>query len=296
VDRLRAMEVLVAVADTGGLARAARALSISPPSVTRLINDLEAELGVTLLHRTTRRVTLTGSGEAFLADARQIVEDYRTASEAARGAFCQPTGQLRVTAPTLFGQHYVTPILTEFLDRYSDVSVDTAYLDRVVSLTDEGFDVAFRIGALPDSALKAVRVGSVRRVVCGCPSYFRAHGLPQAPRDLAKHRVLAARPVTPTDEWRFADQLSVRVRPRLSFNSVPAAIAATLGGWGLSRVLSYQIGPDLGSGGLQTVLSEFEPDPLPVHILHGEGRRASAKVRTFVDLAKERLRANPYIN
>lgn len=290
------MEVLVAVADTGGFAPAARRLSISAPSVTRLVQDLEADLGVTLLHRTTRKVTLSDSGQAFVADARRLLEDYQAARDAARGAFCAPTGRLRLTAPSLFGRHYISPLLAELVDRFEALQVDAVYLDRVVSLVDEGFDVAVRIGALPDSNLRAIPVGHVRRVVCGCPSYFRQNGLPKAPADLASHRIVVARPATPTDDWRFAGGVSVRIRPRIAFGDNAAAIALVKTGWGLTRVLSYQIGPELGGGALQTVLSEHEADPLPIHLVHAEGTRVSAKVRQFLDLAVERLRAHPHLN
>lgn len=140
-----------------------------------------------------------------------------------------------------------------------------------------------------------MRVGEVRRVVCGCPSYFEAHGLPRTPGDLTRHRVVAARPATPTDDWRFADGVSVRVKPRLAFNANASAIAAVKDGWGLTRVLSYQIGPELGGGALQTVLTGFEPEPLPIHLVHAEGARVSAKVRRFIDLAAARLRVHPHL-
>lgn len=296
MDRMRALEVFVEVVEAGSLAAAARNLSLSAPSVTRLLNDLEAELGVLLVHRTTRNVSLTEPGHQFLVDAKRIISDYAEASEVAGGAHRAPKGTLRLTAPTLFGQHYITNIVMEYLDLYPDVSVEAVYLDRVVNLVDEGFDLAIRIGRLAESNLRAVRGGEVCRVVCGCPSYFDAHGLPQKPGDLRSHRVIAARPVSPTDEWRFANGTNVRVRPRLVFASMPAAIAAVKSAWGVTRVLSYQIGPELGDNALKTVLTEFETEPLPIHIVHGEGRTASAKVRAFVDLAVARLRANPYLN
>ena len=295
MDRMRALEVFVEVVEAGSLAAAARNLSLSAPSVTRLLNDLEAELGALLVHRTTRNIALTEPGHQFLVDAKRITSDYAEASQVVRGAHRAPKGTLRLTAPTLFGQHYITDIVLEYLDLHPDVSVEAVYLDRVVNLVDEGFDLAIRIGRLSESNLRAVRAGEVRRVVCGCPSYFDEHGLPQRPSDLRSHRVIATRPVSPTDDWRFANSTNVRVRPRLVFASMPAAIEAVKSAWGVTRVLSYQIGPELGDNALKTVLTEFETDPLPIQIVHGEGRTASAKVRAFVDLAVARLRANPYL-
>ena len=296
MDRLRAIKVFVAVADTGSLAGAARQLNLSAPTVTRIIGELETDLGVTLLHRSTRIVTLTETGGCYLSDVRKLLDGLQAADDAARGAHQAPTGLLRLTASTLFGQHYVSPVILKYLDQYPDVSVDAVYLDRVVNLIEEGVDIAVRIGPLPDSSLRAVRVGEVRRVVCGCPDYFAEYGLPQRPEDLDHHRVIAARSVTDGNEWRFAGGETVQVKPRLSYSSVPAALSAAKTGWGLTRVLSYQIGPELDAGGLKTVLSEFAPDPLPIHLLHAEGARASAKVRAFIDLAAESLRANPHLN
>jgi len=296
MDRLQALEVFVAIAEAGSLAGAGRRLSLSAPSVTRVLSDLETSLGGPLFHRTTRALTLTDTGRNFLESARQIVTDYAEATDAARGAHRAPTGLLRVTAPVLFGQHYISPILLAFLDLYPNVQIEAVYLDRVVNLIEEGFDVAVRIGPLPESGLVAARAGAVQRVVCGCPAYFTRYGRPQTPADLGPHRIIGARPVTPTALWRFADGIEATVRPRLWFTSVAAAIEATKTSWGLTRVLSYQIGPELGTGDLETVLRDYEPASLPIHLVHAEGRSASAKVRSFVDLAVACLRRNPYLN
>lgn len=296
MDRLRALEVFIEIADAGSLAGAARSLSISAPSVTRVLGELESELGVLLFHRTTRALALTDPGRSFLESARRIVHDYQDASDAVRGAHRVPRGLLRLTAPILFGQHYVSPILMAFLDRYPEVRAETIYLDRVVNLVEEGFDVAVRIGPLSDSGLMAIRVGEVRRVVCGTPAYFDREGWPQTPSDLAHHRVIAARPLTPTDEWRFASGRTVKISPVLSFTSNQAAIETVKSGWALTRVLSYQVGRELTEGTLVTVLGEHELEPLPIHLVHPEGRSASAKVRAFVDMAAEILRNDPYLH
>ncbi|MAZ01652.1 MAG: LysR family transcriptional regulator [Sneathiella sp.] len=296
MDQLRAMEIFIAIADSGGFSGAARSLGLSAPSVTRILGELEEELGVLLFHRTTRAVSLTDPGRTFLEDARRITGEYHDAKDAIRGTHREPKGRLRITAPVLFGQHYILPLLTDFLDQYPDTSVEATFLDRIANIVEEGFDIAIRIGPLADSSLIAVRVGSVRRVVCACPSYFEQYGVPQAPSDLARHRIITSSPISDTDGWRFLDNIIVKVKPRFQVNSNSAAIAAAKSGWGLTQVLSYQIGPELGSGGLQTALSEFEPEPLPIHIVHPEGRTASAKVRAFVELARKSIRRNPYLN
>lgn len=292
MDRLQSLEVFIAVAEAESFAKGARRIGLSAPSATRGVNALEDRLGARLFTRTTRRVRLTDVGQTYLEDARHIVAQLQAADDTAKGAAANPVGRLRITCPNEFGRIHVTPIVTEFLDTYPDVSADVIMLDRVVNMVDEGFDVAVRIGHLPSSGLTAVRVGSVRRMVCGAPAYFERHGRPQTPADLALHQIVDAAPVNPTTEWRFGRNLeeAVRVTPRLRLSSIAAVRSVAMGGWGLAQVLSYQIGSELQEGRLQIVLEEFEPKPLPVHLLHIEGLRAPAKVRTFINFAKDRLR------
>jgi DNA-binding transcriptional LysR family regulator len=172
------------------------------------------------------------------------------------------------------------------------------FVDRVVNIIEEGIDVAVRIGHLPASGLSAIKVGSVRRVICGAPSYLERNGIPQNPADLARHRIIAPTGAWVSLEWHFGREkkTSVAVRPRLLCDTNEAAIAAAEQGWGLTRVLSYQVAPAVRAGRLQTVLSDYEEQALPIHVVHAEGRRAGAKVRAFVDLAVERLRGNGLLN
>ena len=298
MDRFHAMRVFVKVAETEGFAQAARQLHLSPPAVTRAIAALEDAIGARLLTRTTRSVKLTEVGERYVHDCRQILSAVEEAEASAAGSYAKPTGVLSVTASVLFGQIYVMPIMTAFLDEHPDVTGRMIFLDRVTNLVDEGIDVAIRIGQLPDSSYSALKVGAVRRVICGSPGYFERRGAPSSPGDLADHRIIAANSAYTSLEWRFGSsgKHSVYVKPGLVCNSNEAAIGAARQGWGLTRVLSYQIGPDLLDGKLQTVLEEFEEDLLPVHVVHPEGRSASAKVRAFVDFAAAKLRANRLIN
>lgn len=298
MSRLQAMQVFVRVAETGGFAEAARQLHMSPPAVTRAVAALEDIIGTRLLTRTTRSVKLTEAGGCYFEDCRRILAEIAEAEAAAAGSYSTPTGVLSITASVLFGQGYVLPILTEFLDANPGVTARALFLDRVVNIIDEGIDIAIRIGHLPDSSYSAIRVGTVRRVVCGAPGYFERHGVPTRPADLANHRIIAATSAFSALDWRFGrdEKTVVTVSPRLSCSTYEAVIAAALSGWGLARPLSYQIGPALVAGTLQTILSEYEPEPLPIHVVHPEGRRASAKVRAFVDLAVDRLRANRLIN
>lgn len=298
MDRWQAMRVFVKVAETKGFAEAARRLHMSPPAVTRAIATLEETIGARLLVRTTRSVTLTDAGARFFEDCSRILADLAEAEASAAGSFATPSGTLTITASVMFGHQYILPIIINYLAAYPQVSIRTLFVDRVVNLVDEGVDLAVRIGNLPNSGFSALRVGAVRRVVCGSPGYFEKNGEPATPSDLADHSVIAATSAWASTEWRFGqDQKTiVHVHPRLYCNTNDAALQAAIDGFGLTRVLSYQAAPSLASGALRTVLSAYEEHPLPVHIVHPEGRHAPAKVRTFIDFAAERLRADRRIN
>lgn len=296
MDRWYSMRIFVKVAETASFAEAARQLNLSAPAVTRAIAALEEAIGARLFARTTRSVKLTEGGCRYLEDCRRILSDIVEAEAAAGGAYATPTGTLSVTAPLLFGQMHVLPILMDYLDAYPSMAVRTLFIDRSVNIIDEGIDVAVRIGHLPDSGFTAIRVGRVRRVICGSPAYLDRHGAPQIPADLRDHRIAASTSAWAANDWRFHGDQRVSVRPTLQCNTNEAVISAALAGWGLTRVLHYQVGPALAAGQLRIVLAEHEEEPIPIHVLHPEGRHAPAKVRAFVDMAVERLRANPLLN
>ncbi|MGR3766632.1 LysR family transcriptional regulator, partial [Pseudooceanicola nanhaiensis] len=246
MDRLQSLRMFVAVAEAESFAEGARTLGLSGPSATRGVNALEARLGVRLFTRTTRKVRLTDVGRRYLAEVREILAHLQAADEAAAGAAGKPVGQLRITCPQEFGRIYIAPLLTGFLDAFPGMTAEVLMVDRIVNLVEEGIDIALRIGPLASSDLAAVRIGQVRRVVCGAPAYFAEHGIPQDPADLARHRLVATMPDGPARAWRFGPNGTriVRVEPRLTVSSVAASIAIVRSGWGLCRVLSYQIGPD----------------------------------------------------
>ncbi|NYG31701.1 DNA-binding transcriptional LysR family regulator [Sphaerotilus montanus] len=293
------MTTFVAVVDSGGFARAARKLNLSPPVVTRAVAELEERLGLRLLTRTTRIVRVTDAGARFAEDCRRILADIDEAETLATGTHAAPPGTLSLTAPVLFGQLYVTPILVRYLQQYPEVDAQCLFLDRVVNVVEEGVDVAVRIGELPDSSLQAARVGRVRRVLVAAPAYLEAQGMPRRPEELARHAIVSASGVTPVSEWRFNDggkPLLQRLQPRLRTTTNDSAIAAAVAGLGITRLLSYQVAAHVRSGALQILLEKFEGAPLPVHVLHHEGRRATQKVRAFIDLAVDMLRADPALN
>jgi DNA-binding transcriptional LysR family regulator len=294
MDRLQCMGAAVAVADSRGFAGAARKLGLSAPAVTRAVAALEQHLGVALFVRTTRTVRLTEAGTRYVDDARRILAELDEADEAAAGINATPRGTLGITAPVLFGRLYVMPGIVDYLSRYPQVAVQALFLDRVVNLIDEGLDVGVRIGELPDSSLHAVRVGQVRRVLCASPAYLQAHGRPTRVAELSEHSLIAATGISSSPEWTFGgtgNKHSVRVQPRLVVNTNDAAITATCAGFGIARLLSYQVVEQVAAGELERVLDD-DATALPVHVVYREGRRASAKVRSFVDLVVARLRAD----
>ena len=296
MDKVHLMAVFVAVAEEGGLAKGARRLSMSAPAVSRAILALEQHLGCQLLTRTTRHIRLTEPGQRYLEDAKRILADIALADETAAGVNAAPRGMLSITAPVLFGKLHVIPILCDYLQRYPDMEASVNLVDRIVNLVEEGYDVGVRIGELPDSSMRAVRVGEVRRVVCASPGYLQTHGKPLHPADLPQHAIVAAVSVSPIVEWKFdtpkEGPVAVRVRPRLTVTTNDSAIEAARHGLGITRVMSYQITEQLKNGELERVLADYEPRPLPVHIVHREGVHATAKIRAFIDLAAATLRQN----
>lgn len=297
MDRLDAMQAFVMTVDRGSLSSAARALSRSPASITRAIASLEERVGIPLLRRTTRSLKLTESGERYLAVARRVLADLAEAEKSATSALEAPRGMLTVTAPVLFGTRHVLPAVDAFLEAHREVRARLLLLDRVVNIVDEGIDVAVRIAHLPDSSLVATQLGSVRRVVCASPGYLARHGRPSDPSELASHRCIGFTATTASDTWTFAAgpsggrSRSVRVHPVLTVNTAEAAIASARGGHGIACVLSYQVTEAVRAGELVPVLSRFEPEPLPVHLVFTVGSTSSAKVRAFVDFAVPRLRS-----
>ncbi len=299
MDQIHLMNVFVAVGEEESFAAAARRMAVSPAAVTRAIAALEEWLGVKLLLRTTRNVRLTEAGRRYLDDSRNILSSIAEANEAAAGVNSTPKGNLSVTASVLFGKSYVMPCIVRFLNEYPDVEVSAFFLDRVANLVEEGIDVAVRIGHLPDSGLKALRVGQVRRMLCASPAYLAKHGVPQHPADLLRHTIVAAAGISPRVEWKFGavdDPTMVRLKPRLTVTSNDAAIDAAVSGLGICRLLSYQVADELASGRLQVLLADYEEAPWPVHVLHRESKYGSSKVRKFIDLLVAHLRAHQHLN
>ena len=287
MDRLDAMQAFVAVADLQGFAPAARKLGLSPSGVTRLIAALEARLGARLLQRTTRSVTLTDVGTRYLERARRILADVEEAERSAEGERTRPSGRLVVSAPIGFGRLHVSPVMSKYLARYSEVSAELRLSDRMINLVEDGVDLAVRIGHLPDSTLVARHVGEMRRMVVASNAYLKRRGEPKTPQAIASHDTIQFG-VAP--DWRFVEdgrEIRVASTPRLATNSFDAAIQYAEQGGGLTRVMAYQAAEALKRGRLKIVLAQFEQPALPIHIVYPTSRLLSAKVRAFIDLVTE---------
>ena len=297
MDRIDAMKVFIAALDEGSLAGAGRLLKRSPASVSRAIAFLEAHVGVELLHRTTRSIRLSEAGERYAAACRRILTELEEAEILAVGEKAAPRGLLTLSAPPIGGENILRPIVDDFLDAYPMVSARLLLLDRPVNLVEEGVDVAMRVAQLPDSSLIATRVGSdVRRVVVAAPAYLASRPPIVEPADLAGHRIIAFSNFG-LDNWSFAPPAgstiprSASFTPRLTVNSVRAAMASAIAGCGLTRLYSYHVAEAVRDGKLKVVLANAEYPALPVHLLAPRGRISVPKVRAFLDFAAPRLRS-----
>jgi DNA-binding transcriptional LysR family regulator len=290
MDRIDAMQAFVAVADLEGFAPAARKLKLSPSAVTRLMAALEERLGVRLLQRTTRSVTLTDTGRHYLERARRILADVEEAERAAEGEGTRPSGRLVVSAPLGFGRLHVSPVMSAYLKRYPEVSGELRLEDRMISLVEDGIDLAVRIGHLADSSLVARHVGEMRRITVASPAYLKARGEPKTLEAIASHDTIQFGSTAGVADWRFLDagkEVRIAYDPRFSSNSSDAAIQYAAEGGGLTRVMAYQAAAALKAGKIKIVLEKFELLPVPIHIVYPTSRLLSAKVRTFIDLVTE---------
>ena len=285
MDKLRAMQVFVHIVEAGSLTGAAAVLGMSGPAVVRSLAALERAIGVRLLQRTTRRSSLSDEGREYYERCKRVLAAVDEADTSMSARRSEPHGRLRITAPATYGRMHVAPIVNAFIAKYPAVEVDLLLLDRVVDLIEEGLDAAVRIGELPDSTLVARALGETRRVVCAAPAYLRRAGIPKTPADLQAHRCIVFSGLAAANEWSFgAKRQRVAVRPVLRTNQVDAALDACIRGLGCGQFLSYQVEAALREGKLKRLLKEYEPPPLPIHIVYPHAR-PSPNVRVFIELA-----------
>lgn len=292
MDKFNAMQVFVQIAERGSLTAAAKALDSSLPAVVRTLAALENTLGVRLFNRTTRRIALTEEGKRYLASCEQILTAIDEAESALTADSAAPSGHLTITAPVLFGQMYVAPSVTRFVQRYKNVRCSVVLHDRVVNLLEEGIDVGIRIGPLEDSSLVAQSLGSIRRVVVASPAFLRKHGTPKHPRDLLKSncvRFVGSSSVW----WNFRENgrdLNIPVTGNLDFNLASAAVDACIAGMGFGMFISYQVAPFVANKQLKIVLEKFEAPARPIHIVYPHARLLPARTRLFIEWIKQELR------
>ncbi len=295
MDRFEAMSLLIKSVEAGSFSAASRKLGTPLPTISRKISELEAHLKTRLLVRSTRKLTLTDAGAAYVAASRRILEQVGDAETQAVGEYAAPRGELIVTAPVAFGRSHFLSIINDFLAVYPDINVRMTLSDRFVNLAEDHIDLAVRIGALPDSSMIATSLGTVRRVVCGSPAYFAAHGIPEALSDLAKLTCVTLSTLASGPSWSFASggkaMIQVpRPRCRLNVNSAEAALDAAIAGLGITHLLSYHVARAAEQGLLRVVLAGHEPAPLPVHLIHAGQGLLPLKMRSFLEFATPRLR------
>lgn len=291
MDRFGAMSVFSAVVSAGSFSAASRELRMPLPTVSRRVAELESHLHAKLLVRGTRRLALTAAGESYLSACRRILEAVDEAERGAAGEYNAPRGELVMTAPVTLGRLHVVPLVAQFLASHPQVDVRLVLSDRPLNLVDDHLDLAVRIGHLQDSALVAVAAGKVRRVVCASPDYLSRHGVPKSPESLAEHDCVTFSALG-AEAWEFPDLGAVRVKSRLVVSTAEAALDAAIAGVGLTRLLSYQVATAVEAQKLRVVLRKHEPAALPVSLVYVRERRASGKLRAFMEFATVRLRAS----
>ncbi|HEX2652483.1 MAG TPA: LysR family transcriptional regulator [Xanthobacteraceae bacterium] len=290
MDRLDELAILAAIVEVGSLKGAARRLRRSAPVITRALNALESRVGARLVERTTRRLSATETGNMLAERARKLLAEYDDALGMSQHASVK--GELHLTAPVQFGRVHVAPLVSSFLDAYPHVRVEFMLNDRNLDFIDEGLDVAVRIGPLADSSLVARKVGEVRRLVVASPAYLKQRGTPRMPADLVDHDTIFGLGRLASREWRFGPGRRgavVRLSSRLLVDDVYAQIEAALAGRGFVRLLSYQVADALAAGTLVRVLSDYEPDPIPVHLVTLGRAPMKSTVRAFLDHITEPL-------
>ncbi len=294
MDKLTSMRVFVEVARRGTFGAAAEQLGLSRAMATRHVAHLENLLGVRLLHRTTRRLSLTGEGEAYLERCRQILDEIEETELAVARLGSSPRGTLRLSAPVSFGSHQLTPAIAAYQDAYPEVAVELVLNDRIADLAEEGIDLAVRVGPLDDSRLIARPVACARMRVCAAPAYLAQRPEPRTPGDLAAHNCLRYAYRSPLWVFRRAGrEYPVTVHGDFESNVGDALRLAALAGRGVVMLPTYMTGDDLAAGRLQPLLADYELARVPVHAVYLHRRHLSAKVRTFVEFLVERFASTP---
>lgn len=296
MHELSGMELFIKVVESKSFTEAAKQLGITPSAVSKQITRLEDRLGVQLLNRTTRRIALTDVGAAYYERCVRIMAEVEEAEALVSNLYTKPRGLLRVSVPVILGQLHFAPAVPLFLKQYPEVQLELIMNDRYVNPIEEGFDLVIRIDELPDSSMVARRLAPNRRVVCGAPAYFEAHGTPETPDDLMRHNCLTYGPHYPHKEWFFKigeTRRAVRVAGNFQTNNAQALRMAALGGLGIALLPTFIVGADLRQGLLRPVLSQYVSSDTAIYAVYPHSRHLSPKVRAFVDFMAQRFGPHP---
>lgn len=298
MDRFQEMRAFVAVVDAGSFVRAAEGLGLSKTAVSRLVGDLETRLGTRLLHRTTRRLSLTPEGEVFHERCRQLLDGVEEAEAELTAQAGEAIGQLRINVPVTFGLLHLAPLWPAFMTMHPKVALDVTLSDRLVDLVDEGYDLAVRIARLQVSSLVSRQLTSTRLILCASPEYLRRHGTPAHPSELAQHAVISYSLLSMGEQWEFEGpegRVTVKVSPRMRTNSGDTCCAAALQHQGIVLQPSFLIGPQLASGALVEILPQYRSMEMGVYVVYPSRKHLTPKVRALIDFLVEafRMRAWP---
>lgn len=297
MDRFESMRIFAKVVETSSFTTASAGLGISTSMVSQHVRLLEERLGARLLNRTTRRMSLTEVGRGYYDRCKRLLSDLEEAESAVGQMQVVPRGELRVNATPVFGVLHLAPAVADFTARFPSISVEMMLSDRIVDLVDESFDVAVRVEPLPDSSLVTRQIATCRMVICGAPAYFKKHGVPRAPADLADHNCLTFTGTSYVRAWHLmsskGEALDVPLKGNLKSNNAAVLLWAAMEGQGLVALPNYMVGEALQTGSLRAVLDDYAGPPLTIRAVYPHGRHLSAKVRSFVDFLAARFGREP---
>lgn len=291
---LNEMAIFVHVVESGSFTGAAKALSLPKSTVSRKITQLEERLGVRLIQRTTRSLSLTDTGSAYHAHCARILSDIKEANIAVTEMQSTPSGTLRITAPVLFGSAVLSNLIAEYMELHPQVNIDLVLSDQMLDLVQDGLDVAFRVGHLEDSSLIGRYLGDVKAIMCASPEYIERHGKPSHPSELSDHQIIA---VTGRDQWPMtgpgSQEVNINIKPRLKVNDFSSLYNLTLSGAGIAALPILIAASSIKNKELTPVMCDWPFEAHPIHALYASNRHLSAKVRSFVDFVIEKVRPNP---
>lgn len=299
MNNLTEVAIFVQVVESGSFSTAADKLGLSRSAVSKAVSRLEDRLGARLLHRTTRRLSLTEAGKALFGRSREALAALEDAEFEVGRLQSEPRGMLRISGPVYFGARHLAPVLAEFLERHPAIQADVHLDDRIVDIVEEGFDLAIRVTELQDSSLISRRLAPCRHVVCASPSYWERHGKPERPADLTRHNCCVYSYVSPAGVWRFrgpdGQEVTVAVNGNLRFNNTHMARVAAVQGLGVLLLPTFYVGDDLREGRLAPVLEDYRfAQDISVYAVYPARDHLPPKVRVFVDLLAERFGPEPY--